>query len=141
MDGGTSDAGWKNEQTGIKEGPDVISGDKNDFIRIDSVFSGVNRMILSKNFQGGKISCVFGGAEIDLSQADIQGTAVIKVDVVFGGLKLIVPANWGVQSYIDGAFQSVDDNRKYQSAIDIDHNKMLVLKGTAVFGGVEVKSY
>lgn len=117
------------------------STDKADFLKIDSVFSGVNRTILSKNFQGGKIACVFGGAEIDLTQADINGAAEIKVDVVFGGIKLIVPGNWGIQSYIDGAFHSVDDKRKYNSVIAVDPTKTLVLKGSAVFGGVEVKSY
>lgn len=49
------------------------STDNNDFLNIQSVFSGVQRSVLSKNFQGGKVSCVFGGAEIDLTQADING--------------------------------------------------------------------
>ena len=132
---------WQNPMSADSLAPMPDAADLTDFIKIDSVFSGVNRTILSKKFQGGKIACVFGGAEIDLTQADITGTVTIKMDVVFGGVKLIVPSNWGVQSNIDGAFHSVDDKRKYNSAITVDPNKMLILKGSAVFGGIEVKSY
>ena len=132
---------WQNPMSADSLASMPDSADKGDFIKIDSVFSGVNRTILSKNFQGGKIACVFGGAEIDLTQADITGTVTIKMEVVFGGVKLIVPSNWGVQSDIDGAFHNVDDKRKYNSAITADPNKMLILRGSAVFGGVEVKSY
>ncbi len=127
--------------TGNPQYSAYTSADKTDSIKVDSVFSGVNRTILSKNFQGGKMSCVFGGAEIDLTQADINGTVVIKMDVVFGGVKLIVPANWGVQSDIDGVFHNVDDKRRYNAAVGVDPNKMLLLKGSCVFGGIEVKSF
>lgn len=124
----------KNEST-------FVSGDSSDVLKIDSVFSGVNRSILSKNFQGGKISCVFGGAEIDCSQADIKGTIALKVDVIFGGVKLIVPANWSVQNEIEGVFHSVEDKRRYNANVFIDPAKVLILKGSTIFGGVEIKSY
>ena len=118
-----------------------INSDKSDYLRIDSVFSGVNRTILSKNFQGGRISCVFGGAEVDMMQADFTGKVIIKMDVVFGGLKLRVPANWNVLSEIDGAFHSVDDKRRNNQGMPSDPNKVLILKGSCVFGGIDIKSY
>ncbi|MEO8770126.1 MAG: DUF5668 domain-containing protein [Ferruginibacter sp.] len=117
------------------------NSDKSDYLRIDSVFSGVNRTILSKNFQGGRISCVFGGAEVDMMQADFAGKVIIKMDVVFGGLKLRVPANWNVMSEIDGAFHSVDDKRRNNQGMPSDPNKVLILKGSCVFGGIDIKSY
>lgn len=132
---------WHAPLTNMPESSTYTGTNKSDFIKIESVFSGVNRTILSKNFQGGKISCVFGGAEIDLAQADITGTVLLKMDVVFGGVKLIVPANWAIQSDIDGIFQSVDDKRKYNASTGVDANKILLLKGSCVFGGIEVKSY
>jgi len=115
--------------------------DNSDYLKVDSVFSGVKRNIVSKNFQGGKIACVFGGADIDLTQADIQGKVMIKLDVVFGGAKLIVPPHWTIYNEIDGAFHGVDDKRKYNAATAIDPEKTLVLKGSVVFGGVEIRSY
>lgn len=114
--------------------------DKSDYLRIDSVFSGVDRTVLSKNFQGGKIACVFGGAEVDLTQADINGKILLKLDVVFGGVKLMIPGNWSVSSEIEGAFHNVDDKRR-RSPVSPDPNKVLILKGSCVFGGVDIKTY
>ena len=67
------------------------SADKSDFLCVDSVLSGDNKSVLSKNFQEGKTACVFGGAEIDLLQTDFNGTVLLKIDVVFDGVKLIIP--------------------------------------------------
>ncbi len=115
--------------------------DNNDFLNIQSVFSGVQRSVLSKNFQGGRVSCVFGGAEIDLTQADINGRVDLRLEAVFGGIKLIVPAHWQVINEIDGIFHGVDDKRRAPAGAYNDVSKTLVLKGSAVFGGIEIKSY
>jgi predicted membrane protein len=115
--------------------------DSSDFLMVRSVFSGVVKNIVSKNFQGGKISCVFGGAEIDLSQADINGTVTIKLEAVFGGIKLVVPPHWSVQNDIDGVFHGIDDKRRFNPDATINPGKILILKGSAIFGGVEIRSY
>src|SRR5450432_2789566 len=46
-----------------------------DYISATTVLGGVHKNILSKNFKGGDITIFMGGAELNLSQADIQGTA------------------------------------------------------------------
>lgn len=115
--------------------------DNNDFFRINSVFSGVKRTILSKNFGGGDITCLFGGAEIDLTQADIQGCVVIKIEQAFGGIKLIIPPNWILQNEIDGIFHGVEDKRPYNASAGISNDKVLVLKGSSVFAGIDIRSY
>lgn len=115
--------------------------DGSDYFDIHSVFSGVKRTILSKNFQGGSISCVFGGVELDLTQADIPGKAIIRLEEVFGGTKLVIPSDWVVQNEIEGIFHGVEDKRKYHSAATANPNKVLILRGTSVFAGIEIKSY
>jgi len=117
------------------------SADSNDYFRINSVFSGVKRTVLSKTFKGGSISCVFGGAEIDLTQADITGNVIIRIEAVFGGAKILVPSNWVVQNEIDGVFHGVEDKRNYANTAAMNTDKVLVLKGSAVFGGIEIRSY
>jgi hypothetical protein len=112
-----------------------------DTLVINSVFSGVKKTILSKNFKGGKIACVFGGAELDFMQADIQGVAILRLEEVFGGIKLTVPHSWTIQNEIDGVFHGVDDKRSFYSQAPTDANKVLVLKGSAVFAGIEIRSY
>ncbi len=114
--------------------------DSSNFLYVNSVFSGVVKNMMSKNFQGGKINCVFGGAEIDFMQADIHGTVVLKIELIFGGTKIVVPANWTIVNEIDGMFHGVDDKRKNTTVLP-DPSKTLVLKGSAVFGGVDIRSY
>jgi len=114
--------------------------DSNDDFKITSVFSGVKRNIISKNFKRGQVTSVFGGAEIDMSKADMMGPSVIKVEVAFGGVSIVVPSNWSVQNDIQGLFHGVED-RRYNATATIDPNKVLVLKGSCTFGGVEIKSY
>lgn len=114
--------------------------DSSDFLYVNSVFSGVNKNMMSKNFQGGKINCIFGGADIDFMQADLQGTVMLKIELVFGGTKIVVPANWTIVNEIDGMFHGVDDKRKNTTVLP-DPSKVLILKGSAVFGGVDIRSY
>ncbi len=116
------------------------SVDSNDVFSISSIFSGVKRNIISKNFRRGQVRSIFGGAEIDLSQADMTEPSTISVEVAFGGVSLIVPSHWFVQNEIDGLFHGVEDKRLNPS-VTMDPNKVLVLKGSCVFGGVEIKSY
>jgi predicted membrane protein len=113
--------------------------DSNDEFTVSSVFSGVNKNIISKNFQRAKISAVFGGADIDMGQCDINGTAIIFMEVAFGGVKLVVPPNWVVKNEVNGVFHGIEDKR-YNNGV-VDSNKVLILRGSCTFGGVEIKSY
>jgi predicted membrane protein len=105
-----------------------------------SIFGSVKKTIYSKNFQGGEIVNVFGGAEIDLTQADINGRVYIDVTQVFGGVKMIVPSHWTVVSDVAAVFAGFDDKR-VRTAIPQDATKILVIKGTSIFAGVDVRSY
>ena len=111
-----------------------------DFIDSTSVFGGAKKVIVSKNFKGGDITCFMGGAEIDLTQADIRGKAVLDITVVFGGAKITIPSNWDVKIEINAAFGGVEDKRKFQT-VAVDTSKVLILDGTAVFGGIEIRNY
>jgi hypothetical protein len=62
------------------------------------------------------------------------------MEVVFGGVSILVPPHWSVQNDIDGVFHSVEDNR-YSNANTVDTNKVLILQGRCVFGGIEIKSH
>jgi len=118
--------------------PNAFRGD--DYLDAVSVFGGVNKTILSKNFKGGEIVNIFGGAELDFTQADIQGRVVIDITQIFGGTKIIVPSNWQVVSDLAAVFASVDDKRIKSTATQ-ESNKILVLKGVSIFAGVDVRSY
>jgi len=145
---------WQNLKSdlNIKKLPDLpdislhqtatnIPPDRSDYLVVRSVFSGVVKNVVSKNFQGGNISCVFGGAEVDCSQAEINGRVTIKLEMVFGGAKIVVPPHWAVQNEIDGFFHGIDDKRRFNPDATINPGKVLILKGSVVFGGLEIRSY
>lgn len=130
----------QNTYSTITNTPTGITSEE-DYLNINSIFSGVQRSVISKKFSGGKINCVFGGVEIDCTQADIQAPACLQIEAVFGGIKLVLPKSWTVKNEMDGVFHGVDDKRN-QSTINVDTlNKVLILKGSAVFACVEIRNY
>jgi len=129
---------WKNSWSNIAG--THFTAEEGEYVEINSVFGGANKIVLSKNFKGGEINCFMGGAEVDLSQADIQGTIVLEVNQVFGGTKLVVPPHWDIKSEITAVFGGVEDKRPVV-ATKIDSSKVLIIKGVTVFGGFEIRSY
>lgn len=113
----------------------------NDFIDSTAVFGGVKKNIVSKDFKGGEIFNVFGGTEIDLSQSDINGIVELEITQVFGGTKLVLPAHWEVKSEITAVLGGIEDKRKNLSALNITDGKVLILRGTSVLGGIDIKSF
>lgn len=119
---------------------DEKKNDNADYIDSISVFGGTKKNIVSKNFKGGEITCFMGGAEMNLSQADIQNEVVLEITQVFGGTKLIVPANWHIKMEVITVFGGIEDKRPLQAG-NVDYDKVLRLIGTTVFGGIDIRSY
>lgn len=116
---------------------------EDDFIDSTVVFGGVKKNVISKNFRGGDATTIFGGTDINLMQADVDGKVVMDLTQIFGGTKLIVPPNWKVQTEdVVAIFGGVEDKRPLLSdPSTVNSNKVLVLKGTCLFGGIDIKSY
>jgi len=112
---------------------------QDDYVDATSIFGGTKKNIISKNFRGGDLVNIFGGSEINLTQADFSGTAVIELTTIFGGTTLIVPSNWTVQSEAVTIFGGLEDKRAV--AEGENRNKLLLIKGTVLFGGIDIKSY
>lgn len=115
------------------------ANDRNNVIDATAVFAGVKKNMISKQFRGGDVTTFMGGAEINLTQADFEGRAVIDCFNMFGGTKLIIPPDWEVQSDVVAIFGGVDDKRPPQTTVA--SNKVLYLDGTCLFGGLEIKSF
>jgi hypothetical protein len=111
-----------------------------DRLNIDAIFSGVNRKMMTKNFQGGKITAAFGGIDLDLTSADFNGVVTIQVDIIFGGVKMIIPPHWDIRTEVSNIAAGLEDKRFFREG-GVDPNKVLILKGTILFGGLEIKSY
>lgn len=120
-----------------------VTPTSDDFLDTVTVFGGVKKNVISKTFQGGEITTFFGGTELNLMQADIiNGRIVIDITQVFGGTKLIVPSNWRIKSDdLVAIFGGLDDKRPVQPNVNADSDKVLVLRGTCIFGGIDIRSY
>jgi predicted membrane protein len=136
-----SSSSKKKAQTITTQEDDLHEINSEDYIKSASLFSGITKKVVSKNFKGATISSIFGGNEINLSQADFTGEAVIDITCVFGGVTLIVPSQWKVKSDLTSVFGGIDDQRPSMVLESISEDKVLVLKGACVFGGIEIHSY
>lgn len=120
------------------DGPDMDTTE--DIINVSSTFGNVERNIFTKNFKGGSISCMFGGAQLNFAQADIQDTAIIDVSVMFGGGEIIIPSNWNVKNELSVILGGIEDRRTVNNSVT-ESGKTLILRGNIMLGGFEIKSY
>ncbi len=113
-----------------------------DYIDDVSIFGGSDKVVSSDNFRGGKVTSVFGGSEYDLTQARLSGdTNVIDIFTMFGGSSFIVPDDWNVRVEVTSIFGGFSDKRKRDPNEIPDPRKELFVRGIALFGGGEVKSF
>ena len=127
---------WRSRET---TGTDRIS--REGVIHEEVIFSESKQRITSQDFRGGHIHCVFGSMEVDLTQAKMaEGTHYLDLSVVFGGITVIVPADWKVEMKLSSVLGGFADKRTYIREVT-DPSRVLIIKGNAVFGGGELKSY
>ena len=120
---------------------DAVDFEEGDYIEGSTIFGSVKKNVVSKNFQGASFTTIFGGTELNLTKADIQGPVVIDSTVVFGGLKIFIPATWNVIIESNAMFGGVEDKRQLMNDESIDPKKTITLTGNCVFGGVEVQNF
>lgn len=116
--------------------PKLLSNSK-DSDDISVIFSGSETANRSQNYKGGKVTAIFGGATLDLRDAKIDKEATLDVLTFCGGLELRVPRDWKVVAKampiaggIENKSQGIDDHK----------GPVLVITGTIILGGVEVKT-
>ncbi|MGE0771881.1 MAG: DUF5668 domain-containing protein [Cyclobacteriaceae bacterium] len=129
---------WKSRIRGSRSEASSIPTD--DVLDVAAIFGGVEKNVVTKNFKGGEALAVFGGNSINLSQSDIQGEARLELVQVFGGTKLIVPANWKIKSEMASIFGGIEDKRSVNRDTT-DESKVLFIEGVTIFGGLEIKSF
>ena len=121
-------------------------GDPRNTLNEFAVFGGIERRITSQDFKGGSVTAIFGGVELDLRDVNIAGEqAELIVNASFGGCELRVPESWEVVTHGQGIFGGYVDSTRppqnyAQNALTAAPRKMLMLRGIALFGGVEIKN-
>jgi len=128
------------------EQPSIFNSDSSrvnkDKIDDVSIFGGGTKIISSNNFQGGNITAIFGGSEINLINCQLaEGDNVLDVLCIFGGTTIILPKEWNVVINVTSVLGGFSNKAIRNPSIVIDQNRTLHIKGLAMFGGGEVKTY
>jgi predicted membrane protein len=111
------------------------------FIEETNIFSGTKQRVSPVIFTGGKITNIFGGSEIDLTQTTLaEGKNVLEIFCAFGGVSLLVPSDWVVHIDVASVLGGFVDKRKYTNNTSSDNSRELYIKGNAIFGGGDLKS-
>lgn len=112
-----------------------------EYLNESNIMAGTNKKVFSKSFEGGRVNCVMGGAQIDLTEADLAEKSALNVFILMGGLELRIPKEWNVIIDVLPIMGGVEDQiTKFPEAV-VNKEKKFFLTGNVVMGGVEIKRY
>lgn len=109
------------------------------FLRGNAILSAFKHRHQSQSFRGGELTAIFGGFEVDLRQAVIEGSSA-RLDsfVMFGGGDLRVPEGWEVLVQATAIFGGVND-KTAPVPTSGEARPRLVITGLVLFGGIEIR--
>jgi Domain of unknown function (DUF5668)/Cell wall-active antibiotics response 4TMS YvqF len=113
------------------------SMDANDTISGVAVLGGGSRGNNSRSFQGGELTAILGGWDVDLRQAAIDGEAVIDVFALCGGIEIRVPDDWTIVGRVTPVLGGFEDKTRAPQGLGTHR---LIIRGVAIMGGIEVKN-
>ena len=87
------------------------------------------------DYNGGSVTAIFGGVELDLRQAKVEDGAVIDVFTFCGGIEMNVPDDVIVQNEVRGILGGSED----KSVSKPSAKKKLCIRGECILGGLEIK--
>lgn len=113
-----------------------LNGDNDDSDYIDdlALLGGSKKIVTDQSFKGGRITSIFGGVELDLRNASLEGgKAEIDTFTIFGAFKTYVPPGWKVNTNMTCIFGGFNDKRTNKPPLNAEN--VLTIKGVVLFGG------
>lgn len=108
-------------------------------IEIFSILGGGEFNTRSENLKGGHAICILGGADINISEADMEGTNMVITCLAFmGGVQIKVPLHWQVNVQAVPLLGGVSNKTSCLAEKLQMPKKSLTITGLAVMGGIEV---
>lgn len=111
-----------------------------DYIDETAIFGGKTVSVVSQNFEGGKITAIFGGSKINLLYSKPAPGCTLDVANIFGGTKITVPEDWNIKIEVVSIFGGFEDKRSRSVISGTGSGKIVVIKGTCIFGGGEINT-
>ncbi len=104
-----------------------------------AVFGNSEYIVLDPVFLGGDLNAVFGGIRLDLRKTTLaEGVTNLELNAVFGGIVIFVPDSWTLELRFNSVAGGVNDHRA--NLAERDENRKLVITGSCVMGGIEIKN-
>jgi hypothetical protein len=118
--------------------PQGAAASSNSILSAMAILGGVDRKNNCQEFRGGDVTAVMGGCHIDLRGASITipHEPVLEVFAMWGGIEIWVPPDWTVISKVAPILGGYED----QTQAPRDESKRLVVRGSVVMGGIEVRN-
>jgi hypothetical protein len=112
--------------------------DSSDTVHAFAMMAGVRHQSTSRQFRGGDVDAVMGGVELDLRESEIAAGQEVVLDAfaLMGGVDIFIPAHWKVESSVTPFMGAYEDNTKHNGQA----GPVLKIRGTAVWGAIEVKN-
>jgi predicted membrane protein len=114
----------------------VIIDHRSDASDNTAFLSGVERTYRSSTFRSDEATAFMGGIDLDFRDAIIEGDeAKLDITAVMGGVNIRVPRTWTVVNRVVPILGGVKDRTN-----SINANKRLVIEGTVLMGGLDIKN-
>lgn len=105
-------------------------------LNITTILSGSQGSVTSQDFKYGDITAMLGAIELDFRQANIADQAILNVTALMGGVVLKIPRDWILENQITSFMGGSHD----KTLPTVDAHKRLIVTGTALMGGIEIKN-
>ncbi len=103
---------------------------------ISAIFGGRKVTYQNEEFTGANINSIFGGVELNLRNAYMNGHIDLQITCVFGGVDILVPDNVRIELNSVPIFGGVS-NKAVNPVGDV--RAILHINATCMFGGVDIK--
>lgn len=123
-------------RTKVNEKIKKLNSERVDGEDFCATFGGIKTNFKEQEFKGANIDAIFGGVEIDLSDAIINHDQVINANAIFGGVDIKAPKSVNIKVKSTPIFGGVSNKLKD------DFNESvptIYINAFCLFGGVDIK--
>lgn len=107
-----------------------------DDVAIVCVMGGRRFTSTAPSLSSMRVLAYMGGVELDLTDAEIVDGAVLDLTTFMGGVDVIVPASWRVETHTNVIMGGVENRTSPDDTSDAA--PLLIIECTTVMGGIEI---
>jgi len=121
---------------------EVNENDTDGAIQLVAFMGGGELDYTVQNLRGGEVYSVWGGYQLNFSEADMEGDSMeLNVFCIMGGCEVVVPSNWEVEKRGAVCIMGGFSNKTRCMAEELElPRKTLIIKGFALMGGGEIRN-